>query len=507
MAIISTNPATSETRVLDFEETTVAQVRALCEQAMSIAEDFAARSLAWRAELLRSMATELEADAEQLVAVANEETALGKPRLEGELRRTCFQLRFFADVVTDGAFLAASIDHAGDSPMGPLPDLRRMKIPLGVVGIFGSSNFPFAFSVPGGDTASALAAGCPVVIKAHPAHPATSTATFRALERAALKSDAPQGALNLIHGFDAGIALVESNHVSAVGFTGSVPAGRALWQLANARATPIPFYGELGAANPLVVTALAAKERAGEIGRGFAGSMTLGAGQFCTKPGLLLVPTGTEGDELVTALVQALEALGSFVLLSEGVAHNFHVGSESMGSVAAVRVLVDDAEHEQHRSTARLFEIDAEDFVAPGAAALREECFGPAAVVIRYSSTGQLRQALMACERSLTFSVFSGIDDGDEEWLVGFGVQRAGRVIVNGFPTGVGVSWSMQHGGPWPSTTSSSATSVGAASIERWLRPVTFQSISDASLPLALQEENPLGIPRRVDGVQNLRRS
>ncbi|MHB1209417.1 MAG: aldehyde dehydrogenase (NADP(+)) [Acidimicrobiales bacterium] len=506
MAVITTNPATGATRILDFEETTSAQVHATCELAMNAAEDFAAGPLAWRAELLRAMASELEVDAEQLVALADEETALGRPRLEGELRRTCFQFRFFADVVTDGAFLAASIDHAGDSPMGPLPDLRRMKVPLGVVGVFGSSNFPFAFSVPGGDTASALAAGCPVVIKAHPAHPATSTATFRALERAALKSGAPKGTVNLIHGFDAGIALVESSHVSAVGFTGSVPAGRALWQRANARATPIPFYGELGAANPLVVTDRAARERAEEIGKGFAGSMTLGAGQFCTKPGLLFVPTGTAGDGVITALVEALGTVGTFVMLSESVAHNFQVGAASMRSVGTARALVGGMTDEQFRSSARLFEIDADDFVAPGAEALREECFGPAAVVIRYSSSAQLRRALMASERSLTFSVFSGSDD-DEGWLVNLGVQRAGRVIVNGFPTGVGVSWSMQHGGPWPSTTSSSATSVGAASIERWLRPVTFQSVSNAGLPLALREENPLGIPRRVDGVQEFRRS
>jgi NADP-dependent aldehyde dehydrogenase len=311
--------------------------------------------------------------------------------------------------------------------------------------------------------------------------------------------------VNLINGVDAGIALVESSHVSAVGFTGSVSAGRALWQRANARTTPIPFYGELGAANPLVVTVQAAKERAVEIGKGFAGSMTLGAGQFCTKPGLLFVPTGTAGDELTAALTQALGALGTFIMLSEGVARNFQSGAKSMGSVGTVRALVDDVKDGQFRASARLFEIGAGDFLAPDAEALREECFGPAAVVVRYSSKEQLRKALVASERALTFSVFSGVDDGDEEWLLSLGAQRAGRVIVDGFPTGVGVSWSMQHGGLWPSTTSSTATSVGAASIERWLRPVTFQSTSDKHLPLALREANPLDIPRRVDGVQILR--
>jgi len=233
--------------------------------------------------------------------------------------------------------------------------------------------------------------------------------------------------------------------------------------------------------------------------------MTLGAGQFCTKPGLLFVPTDAAGDGVITALVESLEALGTFVMLSDSVAHNFQVGTASMRSVDTARALVGDVTVEQLRASARLFEIDADDFAAPGAEVLREECFGPVAVVIRYSSYEQLRRALMASERSLTFSVFNGGDD-DESWLVNLGVQRAGRVIVNGFPTGVGVSWSMQHGGPWPSTTSSNATSVGAASIERWLRPVAFQSVSNTDLPLALREENPLGIPRRVDGVEVLRR-
>jgi len=502
MAVISTNPATGVTRELEFEETSEAQVTEVCRSAAEVAGEFSSLPLERRAQMLNNMANELDADATTLVSNADEETALGQARLQGELRRTTFQLRFFADVVTEGTFLNASIDHAGDSPMGPLPDLRRMKIPIGVVGVFGSSNFPFAFSVPGGDTASALAAGCPVVIKAHPAHPTTSAATFQALERGALKSGAPKGTVNLVYGMAAGIALVESNYVDAIGFTGSVAAGRSLWQRANARTTPIPFYGELGSANPLVVTEVAAKERAVEIGTGFAGSMTLGAGQFCTKPGLLFVPTGVAGDELVEAVVETLRSRGTFVMLSEGVANSFHLNTQSMRSSKMVRALVDDEMQERFLTSAHLFEIGADDFSGPDADALHQECFGPAAVVIRYSSKEQLRTAVLSTEKSLTFSVFCGENDSDEEWLLHVGAQRAGRVIVNGFPTGVGVSWSMQHGGPWPSTTSSSATSVGTASIERWLRPVTFQSVPERVLPLALRDTNPLGLLRRVDGVQ-----
>lgn len=240
MKVISRSPATGTERELDVNETTPEEVIQLAQRASDVAADVADRPLDWRAGLLRSMADELDAASLSLVDVALEETALTRARLEGEVRRTAFQLRFFADVVDDGAFLQASIDHAGDSPMGPLPDLRRMRVPIGPVAVFGSSNFPFAFSVPGGDTASALAAGCPVVIKAHPAHPATSQASFDALSRAAAQVGAPAGLLALLFGYEAGVALVDAPGIAAVGFTGSVPAGQALWARANERAVPFP---------------------------------------------------------------------------------------------------------------------------------------------------------------------------------------------------------------------------------------------------------------------------
>jgi NADP-dependent aldehyde dehydrogenase len=499
--VTTTNPSSGAQRDLPISESTDADVLDAAQRAANAAQDFALRPLTWRAGLLQAMAEELEADASNLVALAHEETALPLARLEGELRRTAFQFRFFAGVILDGSFLSATIDHAGDSPMGPLPDLRRVKVPLGAVAVFGSSNFPFAFSVPGGDTASALAAGCPVVIKAHPAHPATSQATFDALVRAARRVEAPEGLLSLVFGFDAGTTLVEAPPISAVGFTGSVGAGLALWERANARSVPIPFFGELGSANPLVVTVSAATERGAEIGGGIAGSVTLGAGQFCTKPGLIFVPDGEAGDGVVAAIVASLEELDGFTMLSSGIADHFRRGVDAIKSLSSAHALVElDAGAGAHTSC-QLFEVDAASFRSPGSYALREECFGPLALVVRYQSSDDLRDSLGAMEPALTFSLFAVENDPDASWLLSLGAQRAGRVIVNGFPTGVGVSWSMQHGGPWPSTTNAAATSVGAAAIDRWLRPVTYQSVPEALLPAALQEANPLELSRRVDGV------
>ncbi len=498
MNVTSSNPATGERRELDFEETSTEAVLALATRASLASREYAGHRLDWREELLRAMAEELEGDADALVASAQFETALPEARLRGELARTAFQFRFFAEVVGDGAFLAVSIDEARDSPMGPLPDLRRMRVPLGPVAVFGSSNFPFAFSVPGGDTASALAAGCAVVIKAHPAHPATSAACFAALSRAAARLGAPEGLLGLVFGLDAGSELVRAPEVAAVGFTGSLAAGRALWALANAREVPVPFYGELGSANPLVVTSAAARERGGVIGEGIAASVTLGAGQFCTKPGLIFVPTGEGGDALVASLGARLEGEGPFTMLSENIAENFRRGSRSLETVGGAAVLVAGAFGEGAHVAARLLEVDAARFVAEDS--LHAECFGPLAVVVRFDGADELRAALEAAEPSLTFSVHVAEVDPDGAALVELGSRRAGRVVVNGYPTGVGVSWSMHHGGPWPATTAAGATSVGAAAIERWLRPVTYQSVPEDLLPPALRDDNPLGIVRRVNG-------
>jgi len=498
--VVSVNPATGETRILDIKESSPELIRELCQRALDISRDLADRPLAWRASMLRAMADELERDAEALVHDAMTETALPRPRLEGELRRTAFQLRFFAVVVDEGSFLDVSIDHATDSPMGPLPDLRRLRRPLGPVGVFGSSNFPFAFSVPGGDTASALAAGCPVVVKAHPAHPATSQRAFEALVRGAQSVDAPEGTLALLFGFDAGLHLVDDPAIRAVGFTGSVAAGRSLWQRANDRSVPIPFYGELGSANPLVVTTAAAKERAIEIATGLAGSMTLGVGQFCTKPGLVFIPSGAEGDQVVVALVESLQSLREMTMLSEGIADHFRTGASRIARQSDIHTLFDGGATAGTSATAQLFSVAATTFAQSSSPTLYDECFGPVAIIVRYETTTELRASLHRIEPALTFSVFVGGDDADATWLLEVGEQKAGRVIVNQYPTGVGVAWSMQHGGPWPATTVPWATSVGAASIDRWLRPVTYQGVPDQWLPLALRDDNPLGLPQRVNG-------
>ena len=498
----SVNPATGESVELPVENTSREEVERLAQLAAVAAPLYAARPLTWRADLLRAMAAELEDESPSLVELAHRETALPLARLEGEVRRTAFQLRFFADVVLDAHFLDASIDHATESPMGPLPDLRRVRVPLGPVAVFGSSNFPFAFSVPGGDTASALAAGCPVVIKAHPAHPATSLASFNALSRAADRLGAPENLLALVFGLDAGVALVDAPEISAVGFTGSVAAGQFLWRRANERPTPIPFFGELGSANPLVVTPRAAGERAGDIGTGAAASMTLGVGQFCTKPGLLFVPSGDAGDDVVASLVDGLSDQSAMTMLSDSIASHFRAGVAEYESAAGVRTLVTHRGGDGAHVGAQLFEVAADTFADEASTRLRDECFGPLALVVRYASRAELEHALTATDASLTFSVFRGAgDDDDAAWLLGFAPSRAGRIIVDGYPTGVGVTWSMEHGGPWPATTQPSSTSVGAASIERWLRPVTYQNVPDALLPDALRDANPLGVPQRVDGV------
>jgi NADP-dependent aldehyde dehydrogenase len=497
--IVSSNPAEGTQRVLDIEETSTESVIELAERARDAAQWYAAQSLHWRSDLLGAMAVELERDGDHLVELALFETALPRPRLEGELRRTAFQLRFFASVVAEGSFLQASIDHATDSPMGPLPDLRRWRVPLGPVAVFGSSNFPFAFSVPGGDTASAFAAGCPVVVKAHPAHPATSEGCYDALQRAVRGAGAPEGLLAIVYGFEAGKALVDAPAIAAVGFTGSVAAGRALWQRANARPVPIPFFGELGSANPLVVTRSGAV-RSSEIGIGVAESMTLGVGQFCTKPGLIFVPNGDEGNALVAAIVETLEKLSDMTMLSVGIATHFRQGVNVLDGLATTRLYGDSNGYAEAHVGASLFEVSAGTF-AKAATTLRDECFGPVALVIRYDDVDDLRGALEVSDAALTFSLFVGDSDRDEKWILELAARKAGRVIVNGYPTGVGVSWSMQHGGPWPSTTNAAATSVGAAAIDRWLRPVTYQGVPEGLLPAALRDANSLGISRRVDGV------
>ena len=328
----SVDPRTGKQREQVAVEATAQEVDAAVRAAHAARGALADRTV--RAAFLRSAADQLEGAKDHLVEAADAETALGPVRLTGELARTCYQLRAFADIVDEGEFLGVVINHPDDTATPPIPDLRRYKVPLGVVAVYSASNFPFAFSVPGGDTASALAAGCPVVVKAHPDHPGLSELVASVLRRAAAQHDIPDGVLGLVHGFDAGVELVKHPLVTAAGFTGSVRGGRALFDAAAARPAPIPFHGELGSLNPVVITEAAAAERAEAIGTGLAGSMTLGVGQFCVKPGLVLAPSGASGDRLVKSLTDAVSDTDAGVLLDHRMRDNFVAGVAERAELA-----------------------------------------------------------------------------------------------------------------------------------------------------------------------------
>jgi len=493
----SIDPRTGEVTEIVARETTADQVDDLCAAALGAAEPLEALGRERRAALLDTIAEALESVREQIVAVADRETALGATRLHGELTRTCYQLRLFGEVLRDGGYLEATIDHAGETPMGPRPDLRRMLVPAGPVAVFGASNFPLAFSVPGGDTASALAAGCPVVIKAHGSHPATAQLCFEVMAEASRKAGAPDGTLALVHGTRAGADLVAHPAIRAVGFTGSVTGGRALLEIIERRPVPIPFFGELGSLNPVIVTPAAAATRAEAIGAGLAGSVLLGAGQFCTKPGLLFVPAGADGDTIVAGLADTVAASDPQVLLNAGIAAAFTERSTRLTRTPGIRTLARaGAQPQAHTVAPLLLTTTAAELPAEAT----EECFGPVAVVARYAGRPDLFAALAALPASLTATVLRGEGERDLPAELSRRLRpHVGRLIYDGYPTGVAVSWAQHHGGPWPAT-NSQHTSVGPTAIRRFLRPVTWQNAPADLLPEELTDAN-RAIPRRISGV------
>lgn len=457
-----------------------------------------------RSAFLRSAAAGLEAARDRLIEAADAETALGPVRLTGELARTAYQLRAFADIVDEGAFLDVIINHPDDTATPPVPDLRRIKVPLGVVAVYSASNFPFAFSVAGGDTASALAAGNPVVVKSHPDHPALSELVADTLRRAAAEHGIPAGVVGLVHGFGAGIELIKHPLVAAAGFTGSVRGGRALFDAAAARPVPIPFHGELGSLNPVVVTEAAAAERAEAIGTGLAGSMTLGVGQFCVKPGLVLAPSGAAGDQLVKSLTDAVSDTEAGVLLDHRMRDNFIAGVAERTGLDGVDSPVTPGAGGEHTVSPGFLTVPAAKLAEEGAYdLLLEECFGPVTVVARYEDETEVRAVLSRLPGNLTATVQLSAEEaagaGRGAEILAELTPLAGRVLVNGWPTGVAVAPAQHHGGPYPATTSTS-TSVGGTAIERWLRPVVYQSTPEALLPPELRDDNPLGLPRRFNG-------
>jgi NADP-dependent aldehyde dehydrogenase len=450
-----------------------------------------------RAGWLRAIADRLDADADALVALAARESHLTEQRLRGELIRTTFQLRLFARVVEEGGYLDATVDHAdADWPMGARPDLRRMLRPLGPAAVYAASNFPFAFSVAGGDTAAAIAAGAPVVVKAHSAHPELSRAVAAHVHEALAAAGAPRGAFALVEGREAGRALVLDPRLTVATFTGSLSGGRALFDLAASRPEPIPFYGELGSVNPVFVTEAAAAARGQEIATGFAASLTLGVGQFCTKPGVLLVPADSS---LADAVVEAVRGTSGGPMLSDAIRGGYFASLAPLAERDDVELLIG-SPAEAPEPVPTIYGTDAATFLAH-ADELLEEHFGPAAVLVRYSSADELLAVARALPGQLTATV-QGVDGDAAGPLLELLAARAGRVLWNGWPTGVSVTFAQQHGGPYPATTAPHFTSVGTASIGRFLRPVAYQDAPDALLPPALQEANPWGVPRLVDGIR-----
>jgi NADP-dependent aldehyde dehydrogenase len=461
----------------------------------------AARQLAQAGDLalaaaLRLVAGRLDAAAPELVPVALAESHLTEGRLAGELARTTFQLRLFADLLDEGSASGITVDHADPSwGMGPRPDLRRYLVPLGPVAVFAASNFPFAFSVAGGDTAAALAAGCPVIVKAHPGHPQLSRLTGAVVAAALADAGLPDGTFAAVHGDQAGVHLVRHPRLKAVAFTGSLAGGRALFDLACARPEPIPFYGELGSLNPVFVTPAAAAARRDEIIAGFVGSFTLGAGQFCTKPGLLLAPADAGFAGPLAAAVRAVPAAP---LLNDRIAAGYAQTTAQLTGRAGVQALVA-GESSAGAPRPSLLTVPAAELLSR-TDELATECFGPASVLVPYRSLAELRAVASALPGQLTATVQGQDEDPDAPDLIGLLAERAGRVLWNDWPTGVSVTWAQHHGGPYPATTSPLHTSVGPASISRFQRPVSFQGLPDQLLPESLREQNLGRRPARVDG-------
>ena len=437
-----------------------------------------------RAVFLEAIAEEIEARGAQITEIGTSETGLPAGRLEGERGRTTGQLRLFASHIRAGAYLDERHDPAlPDRAPLPRPDLRMIQRPIGPVAVFGASNFPLAFSTAGGDTAAALAAGCPVVVKGHGAHPGTGEIVAETIDAAIRKSGMPAGVFSLVQGGNraVGQALVQHPLIKAVGFTGSLGGGRALFDLCAQRPEPIPFFGELGSVNPMFMGPAAIAARGTALGQGWAESLTMGAGQFCTNPGIAVVIRGADADAFIEAARAALSESGAQVMLTEGIASAYRNGAASMGAQPGVRDLLASM-CDTREAKPFLFQVAAEDWL--GNHALGEEVFGPLGLVVTVADEGQMAEVARSFAGQLTATLH--VDEGDTALarrLLPILERKAGRVLANGFPTGVEVCDAMVHGGPYPASTNFGATSVGTLSIRRFLRPVCYQNLPQAILP------------------------
>ncbi|MCF2906480.1 aldehyde dehydrogenase (NADP(+)) [Octadecabacter sp. CECT 8868] len=437
-----------------------------------------------RAEFLNAIADEIEARAAQITEIGTQETGLPTARLEGERGRTTGQLRLFASHILAGDYLDRRHDQAlPDRAPLPRPDLKMVQRPIGPVAVFGASNFPLAFSTAGGDTASALAAGCPVVVKGHSAHPGTAEIIAEAIHAAIARCGVNPGVFSLIQGGkrDVGTALVQHPLINAVGFTGSLGGGRALFDLCAQRPIPIPFFGELGSVNPMFLLPAAAANRGREIGAGWAASLTMGAGQFCTNPGITIVIDSPDADVFVEAATEGLQVTAAQTMLTDGIADAFRQGRDRISSAKGVTELVTST-CDMRNATPYLYATTGEEWLANEE--LGEEVFGPLGLVVRVKDHAEMIQIAKSLQGQLTCTLhMDGADTALAKDLMPMLERKAGRVLANGFPTGVEVCDSMVHGGPYPASTNFGATSVGTLSIRRFVRPVCFQNMPDDLTP------------------------
>ena len=454
-----------------------------------------------RARFLCAIADELDALGEAFFALAEQETALPLARLQGERARTSGQLRMFAGVIQRGDTFAARIDTAlADRQPLPRPDLRQYQQALGPVAVFGASNFPLAFSTAGGDTASALAAGCPVVVKAHPGHMATAELTAEAIVRAVARCGLPGGVFNMIFGTDIGAELVRHPAIQAVGFTGSLAGGKALYQLAQQRSQPIPLFAEMSAINPLIILPQALQTRAEALANELVASFTLGGGQFCTRPGLILALRGAGLERFKSALCAAVAGSTPQVLLNAPTLQHYRQGVAALAAHPRIERLASGLAAGAGQAQTQLWQAQVEDLLAQDTL-LQTEVFGPLSLLVEVDDAVQLQAVVKALQGQLTATLHAEADDGPlAANLLPLLCEKAGRVLFNGYPTGVEVCDAMVHGGPWPATTDARGTSVGSRAIERFLRPVCLQNAPAALLPPALQDANPLNLLRLVNG-------
>jgi alpha-ketoglutaric semialdehyde dehydrogenase len=492
-----TDQATSIIAGTDSEQPDVAAATAAAAEAFAA---YRATTPEERSAFLEAVAAEIESDKDAIISEAVRESGLPEGRITGEVGRTTGQLRMFAGVVRQGDHLGVRIDPAlPDRTPLPRADIRQRMVPLGPVAVFGASNFPLAFSTAGGDTASALAAGCPVVVKGHPAHPVTGTLVARAITRAVERSGLPAGTFSFVlGGIETGQELVADPRIAAVGFTGSRGGGLSLVRAAAERDVPIPVYAEMSSINPVVVLPGALEGDVAALAQAYVGSLTLGSGQFCTNPGLLFLPSGERGDAFLRAAGEAVAAASGQTMLTPGIAEAYRSGAATLRDVAGVRVVAQGTEAGDLAPAPQVVETGALEHP------VTDEVFGASGVVVRYDDVAALLPRLEALEGQLTATVHmdpaTDADTADAAALLPVLELKAGRVLFNGWPTGVEVGHAMVHGGPYPATSDARSTSVGSLAIERFQRPVAYQDVPAALLPAAVRDDNPWGLRRRVDG-------